>query len=92
MRSDPIERIIEIGLDEGGIPHVGEEDPRALNLDFYLPDFDVHIEVKQFHTPRISEQMSRASNVIAIQGQTAAKLLADIMARSKDSPPINNHP
>lgn len=40
-------------------------------LDFYLPDLDIYIEVKQFHSDRIAKQMARRPNVIAIQGRGA---------------------
>lgn len=46
------------------------------NLDFYLPKFDVHVEVKGGHSPRISKQVARSKNVIAVQGVKAVELLA----------------
>jgi hypothetical protein len=77
-----MEKIVRDALTASDLTFVEEEDPRALRLDFYLPLADVHIEVKQFHTDRISEQMSRARNVIAIQGINAARLFAMMLARS----------
>ena len=29
------------------------------NLDFYLPELDMYIEVKQFHTDRIARQLAK---------------------------------
>lgn len=72
-RVDPVERIVEAALIKKGLPYVTENDPRARRLDFYLPDLDLHIEVKQFHTPRVAEQMARSANIIVIQGMGAAK-------------------
>lgn len=69
---DPMEHIIAEALEYNLL--VYERGKR--NLDFYLPKPDVYIEVKQFHSDRISEQMSRAENVIAIQGVEAAKFFA----------------
>lgn len=78
---DPMETIVRDALDAANLFYVEEEDPRALRLDFYLPIADVHIEVKQFHTDRIAEQMSRTPNIIVIQGVGAAKLFAQMLAR-----------
>lgn len=76
-----MEKIVRDALDAANLFYVEEEDPRALRLDFYLPVVDVHIEVKQFHTDRVAEQMSRAPNIIVIQGIGAAKLFAQMLAR-----------
>lgn len=78
-KADPLERIVRAALEASDLWFVEEEDERALGLDFYLPAVDVHIEVKQFHTERISEQMKRAPNVIAIQGMDAARLFAQML-------------
>lgn len=77
---DPIEGIVADALDARGFEYIcdGEGDTRA--LDFYLPLLDLYIEVKQFHTDRVAEQMSRVSNVIVIQGAGAALAFADWIA------------
>ncbi|MBB4152882.1 transcriptional regulator with XRE-family HTH domain [Sphingomonas jinjuensis] len=72
-----LERVIETALIDAGIRYVGDRDgqnPSA--LDFRLLDFDVEIEVKRFYTARTGEQMARASNVIAVQGEKAVRFLA----------------
>ncbi len=74
--SDPMERLIAEALTRAGIAFTTDNEAR---LDFYLPDADVHIEVKQFHADRIAEQMSRAPNVIAVQGRGAVEWLAGII-------------
>lgn len=51
----------------------------GLGLDFYLPDFDLYIEVKRFHSPRIGEQMGRYENVIAIQGMKSFNFITDLL-------------
>ena len=78
----PIESKIGEALDKAKITYVDELDERSKGMNFYLVDLDVHIECKQFHTERISEQMSRSSNVIAIQGMKAAELFSDLLASS----------
>jgi hypothetical protein len=80
--SDPIEQIIRDALETSGLAYVDERDTRAVRLDFYLPFVGIHIEVKQFHSERIAEQMSRAPNVIAIQGREAAEFFAACLRQS----------
>ena len=70
---DTLERMVEKALSEAGIQYVPDRagGSRA-GLDFYLPDLDVHIEVKRFHSERTAEQIARAANVILLQGERAA--------------------
>lgn len=81
--TDPMENLIEGALKAGGFAYVREGMPGASThgLDFHLKDLDLYIEVKQFHSPRISDQMSRAPNVIAAQGRPAVEFLAGLLAR-----------
>lgn len=77
---DPMEQIIEQALIDASIRYLtdkGGQNPT--HLDFYLPDWDVHIEVKRMHSDRIAEQMSRAENVIAAQGEWAVRFLASVI-------------
>ncbi len=78
--NDPMELILAAALDRAGIAYTtGDGGSNAVGLDFHLTDADVHIEVKQMHTPRIAEQMSRAPNVIAVQGRAAVEWLAGVI-------------
>ena len=73
MTDDPIERATKEALQSAGVRF--ECNVRATNgrfLDFYLPDFDLYIEVKQFHSERITTQIAGLENVIVIQGRPAA--------------------
>jgi hypothetical protein len=75
--TDPIEAIVANALRGAGLDFTtGDGGGNAADLDFYLTGYDVHIEVKQFHSPRIAKQMARAPNVIAIQGRAAAEWFA----------------
>jgi len=56
-----------------------ERNDSVTGLDFYLPSFNVYVEVKQFHSERIAEQMSRQENVIAIQGMRGMVALEKMM-------------
>jgi len=75
--NDPMEQGCANILAAAGIRFI--RDDAGSGLDFYLPDFDTYIEVKQFYTERIAEQMSRRPNVIAIQGLGALEALRRIL-------------
>lgn len=91
-RMDPMEAIIAEALDEAKIAYVtdfGGNNPSG--LDFSIPELGIEIEVKRFHSPRIAEQMSRADNVIALQGEQAVRLFASMLrdsARVDEKPPV----
>lgn len=77
MLRDPMEREIEAALIDAGIAFTTDDGGQnETRLDFHLTDYDVAIEVKRFYSPRISEQMARAPNVIAAQGERAVRFLA----------------
>ena len=78
--SDPMERIIEKALISiGEIYQVGHENEH--DLDFYLPYRDIYIEVKQFHSDRISKQTAKVDNIIVLQGVKACELFAALIGR-----------
>lgn len=84
---DPMERLIEEALLDAGVPFTREGQPGHQHaLDFYLPDADVFIEVKRFHSDRIAAQMARVPNVIVAQGKPAVEALA-AMIRAGSFPP-----
>jgi len=84
---DPIEKIVEDALIRSKIRYKGgREGNNPSNLDFALLDYNVEIEVKQFHSDRISAQMGRAPNVIAIQGKDAALWFASVLDRKDLGP------
>ena len=73
--TDHLEEAIAKALDNAGIKYVHESENKEQGLDFYLPKFDVYLEVKQFHADRISRQMRSKDNVIAIQGMKSLNFL-----------------
>lgn len=93
-KPDPMEEATEKWLLTNGIRY--ERMDAGIGLDFFLPDFDLYIEVKRFHSPRIGEQMSRAENVIAIQGIKSFNFLTDMIywKRARDLEELLriNHP
>lgn len=78
---DPVEKIVQEALEQRRLVFTDERNPDNKNLDFYIPSMNLHIEVKQFHSPRIAEQMSRVPNIIAIQGIQAALAFKELLAR-----------
>lgn len=68
--TDPVEKIIAEAF---CLPPNFDE----TRLDFKLSS-GVYIECKQFYTARAIEQMSRADNVILVQGIKSAKFLASL--------------
>lgn len=83
--SDPIEKIVADGLAAAGIRfvHESESKDRTFALDFYLPDFCIFIECKQFWSAGLSEQMKRCPNTIAIQGREAAHTFARMIVNQQ---------
>ena len=77
----PLEQQIAQALDAAGVEYVTGYEGSA-RLDFYLPAADVFIEVKGAHTPRVSEQLASAQNVILAQGSAAVGYFANLI-RSK---------
>lgn len=83
--TDPLEREIAEALEKAGITFLtdfGGENPTG--LDFGL-ESGIEIEVKAWHSPRIAEQMSRARNVIAVQGPDAVAWLAQLIRGSGEA-------
>jgi hypothetical protein len=80
---DKCEQVIKDALCCRGIKFVTEKDNPA-KLDFLLTEYDIHIEVKQFHSDRIAKQMASAKNVIAVQGYDACLFLGQAIARAKE--------
>lgn len=79
--SDPVERIIADALTARGIRFEYEVvRPNGRRIDFYLPAYDLFIEVKQFSTPRTAQQIEGMENVIVIQGKHAAQQFARLIA------------
>lgn len=75
--SDSLEADIASILEALSVNFIHESE--GATLDFYLPDFDVHIEIKQFYSDRIIRQMSENANVILIQGRKSLELLKNIV-------------
>lgn len=80
--TDPMEKMVRDALVREGF-QFSEEGDGERRLDFFLADYSIHIEVKQFHSPRIAEQMASAPNVIAVQGREAVEFFAALLCDYK---------
>lgn len=92
--TDPMERLIKDGLNAGCFRYTTDFGGGTDHgLDFHLVDLNIAIEVKQFHTDRIADQMSRHPNVIAVQGREAVQFMAELLARARGRiiPPVGIH-
>jgi hypothetical protein len=81
--SDHLEKKVAEALDEVGIDFIHESENKEQILDFYLPLFNVFIEIKQYHTDRISKQMASKENIIAVQGSKSVDFLIFLLINSK---------
>lgn len=77
--ADHLEEQIAYALDNVGIAFTHESENKEQGLDFYLPEYDVYIEVKQYHADRIAAQMKTQDNVIAIQGKAALNFFVNLL-------------
>lgn len=80
-KGDVMEDSIERWLLANSIRYRRADDMKT-HLDFFLPDFNVYIEVKRYHTPRIADQLQRAPDIIIIQGGASMRFLESLIARS----------
>jgi hypothetical protein len=69
---DPVETLLERGFDAAGILYRRADTKKGRHIDFFLPELDIYVEVKRYHTPRTTEQMARVPDIIVIQGMKAA--------------------
>lgn len=77
-----METILDAGLAAASIRYVRNVEPNGPgrgSIDYYLPDYDLYIEVKQFHSDRIAGQMAQVENIVAIQGIGAAKAFVGML-------------
>lgn len=77
--SDEQERKIGEAFKSKGIDFIHESEDPSQKLDFYLPWYNVYIEVKQYHAERIGRQMASADNVIAIQGKESVEFFIKML-------------
>lgn len=82
--ADHLEKEVADILFELNINFIHESESKKPILDFYLIDFDVFIEVKQFSSDRIHKQLCDKDNVILIQGRKSVKMLKTLLMSFKN--------
>ena len=75
--ADHLEAEIGALLTERGIRFIHESQGAA--LDFYLPDYDIYLEVKQFYSERVIKQLALHDNVILIQGRRSIAVVRALL-------------
>ncbi len=73
---NPLEVSIESVLTELNIRFEREGLHR---LDFFLPDFNTYIEVKEYHTDRVNQQLKDHAEVILVQGKQAVETFCKLL-------------
>jgi hypothetical protein len=76
--TDPLEDQIRSALVSTEIRCINESKESKF-LDFYLPEYGVHLEVKGGSTPRIADQCERDHNVIVIQGMKSVAFIVELL-------------
>lgn len=77
--SDHLESEVADTLENAGIDFIHESESKDQQLDFYLPNYDVYIEVKQYHSDRILKQLGSKDNVIVLQGKASISFLSHVL-------------
>lgn len=69
--ADHLEKALADFLVSKHISFIHESQNKEQVLDFYLPGHGIYIEVKQYHTDRVTKQLAAQEEVILIQGKKA---------------------
>ena len=78
--ADDLERMVGEALYEAGIEFAHESE--GVFLDFWIPKWRAYIEVKKFHTDRISNQLTRHSDVILLMGRQSVIQFCNLIKQS----------
>jgi hypothetical protein len=82
MPEDPVEKIVRLALVSSGIKYTTPDGRRdSTGLDFHLSKYDISIECKQFFSERSVKMLRGNSNVILIQGKSAAEAFAALISK-----------
>jgi hypothetical protein len=81
--ADHLEKKIGDAFDSRGIVFTHESNVKKQGTDFYLPAYDVHIEVKQFYAERVIKQIADKPNVILLQGKDAVDVFCKLIIKKE---------
>ena len=79
--TDDLELAVAESLSDAGILFTHSLQPPYHKLDFYLPEHDIYIEVKKFHTERVCKQLHTQENIILIQGRKSVEFMKKILKK-----------
>jgi hypothetical protein len=71
--ADFLEKEVATALDEVGIDYLHASEVPGQLLDFYIKDYHIYIEIKQYFTDRIIKQLAVHEEVILLQGKKAVR-------------------
>jgi hypothetical protein len=77
--ADDLEERISKLLNFMNVEFTHESENKEQVLNFYLPQHDIYIEVKKFHTDKVNNQLKLKDNVILFQGIKTIKFLEDMV-------------
>lgn len=91
MKSDqltfvhPLEQKLAQAFDRLDIAYIYESEAEAQELDFWLPDYKIFVEVKWKMTTsdpdRVMNQLKKHANTILIQGQQSVDAFISLLMR-----------
>jgi hypothetical protein len=79
--NDCLELKIANALSKKGIRFIHESQNNMSRLDFYLPDFDLYLEIKSGYSDRTESQMKSQFNVIVIQGMKSVDFIVSLLTK-----------
>lgn len=77
--ADHLEEMVGRALFDAGIKFIHDSQGGGQRLDFFLPKHDIYIEIKQYHSDRISEQLMLRNNIIVLQGINSVKCFVSLL-------------
>jgi hypothetical protein len=80
----PLENQVAEALTKAGVRFVRDSE-ESKNLDFYLPDFNIYLEIKGGFTKRIANQCKRDANVIVVQGVKSTEFICRLIKTLKNN-------
>lgn len=79
----PVEKRFEELLDARGIKYTRPEKDASdkSSVDYFLKDYDLYVEVKQFHTDRVNGQIAKCypKGVMVLVGMAAVNSFMEMM-------------
>lgn len=84
-----LEQRVAKALYEKGVHYLHEsqghkQDGGYQTLDFYLPESNTYIEVKQYYSDRTEGQLYHHENVIVLQGQPSVDLFCKLINGNRE--------